>query len=66
MFKVFDPVEETVIEREGEELVIRSTPPAVTSSSCCSHAREAGNVKDLGIQRVAAPGQNGAVVEPDP
>lgn len=58
--KVFDPVEETMIERRGEEWVIRSTPAGRYQFKLLV-AREAGNLKDLWIQRVPAPGQNGAV-----
>lgn len=60
VYKVFDPVEETMIERQGEEWVIRSTPAGRYQFKLLV-AREAGNVKDVWIQRVPAPGQNGAV-----
>ncbi len=58
--KVFDPIEETVVGREGEEWTIRSTPAGRYQFKLLV-AREAGNVKDLWIQRVPGPGQNGAV-----
>jgi len=58
--KVFDPDEETLLERQGEEWIVRSTPAGRYQFKLLV-AREAGNVKDLWIQRVPASGQGGAV-----
>jgi hypothetical protein len=58
--KVFDPESESTVEREGTEWTIRSTPAGRYQFKLLV-AREAGNVKDLWIQRVPAPGQAGQV-----
>jgi hypothetical protein len=54
--KVFDPEEETVAEFDGEQWVIRETPAGRYQIKLLV-AREAGNVKQLWIQRV--PGGDG-------
>jgi len=55
--KVFDPEVETMVVWEGEERVIRETPHGRYQWKLLV-AREAGNVKELWIQRV--PGAEGA------
>lgn len=60
IYKVFDPAEETIVERHGEEWVLSSTPAGRYQVKLLV-AREAGNVKDLWIQRVPASGQTEAV-----
>ena len=58
--KVFDPETETIVERVGEEWLVSSTPQGRYQFKLLV-AREAGNVKEIWIQRVPAPGANGAV-----
>ena len=58
--KVFDPETETIVERVGEEWLVSSTPLGRYQFKLLV-AREAGNVKEIWIQRVPAPGANGAV-----
>lgn len=58
--KVFDPETESIVELDGEEWVIRATPAGRYQFRLLV-AREAGNVKEMWIQRVPAPGMNGAV-----
>lgn len=58
--KVFDPETESTVELEGEEWLISSTPAGRYQFKLLV-ARDAGNVKEIWIQRVPAPGVNGAV-----
>lgn len=58
--KVFDPETESIVELAGEEWLIRSTPAGRYQFKLLV-ARESGNVKEIWIQRVPAPGTNGAV-----
>lgn len=58
--KVFDPETETMIDVELDEWIIRETPAGRYQFKLLV-AREPGNVKELWIQRVPAPGTNGTV-----
>jgi Shedu protein SduA, C-terminal len=58
--KVFDPKSESEVLREGEEWTIRETPAGRYQFKLLV-TREAGNVKELWIQRVPAPGVDGPV-----
>lgn len=58
--KVFDPETESIVELDGEEWLISSTPAGRYQFKLLV-AREAGNVKEIWIQRVPAPDANGAV-----
>jgi len=58
--KVFDPETESTVELEGEEWLISSTPAGRYQFKLLV-AREAGNVKEIWVQRVPASGINGAV-----
>jgi hypothetical protein len=60
IYKVFDPQSESEILREGEEWTIRQTPAGRYQFKLLV-TREAGNVKELWIQRVPAAGVEGAV-----
>jgi hypothetical protein len=60
VYKVFDPGSESEILREGEEWTIHETPAGRYQFKLLV-TREAGNVKDLWIQRVPAPGVEGPV-----
>jgi len=60
IYKVFDPASETLVERDGEEWLIRETPAGRYQFKLLV-AREAGNVKELWIQRVPASGSKGIV-----
>lgn len=55
--KVFDPDSETVITRDVEEWTICETPAGRYQFKLLV-AREPGNVKEIWIQRVPAPGSN--------
>ena len=58
--KVFDPDSETIIERDGEEWLVRETPAGRYQFKLLV-CREAGNVKELWIQRVPGDGETGNV-----
>lgn len=58
--KVFDPETETLVECDGDEWLISSTPAGRYQFKLLV-AREAGNVKEMWIQRVPGTGANGAV-----
>lgn len=59
-YKVLDPREETIVECEGEEWVIKTTPKGRYQFKLLL-VREQGNVKRLWIQRVPAQGRTDAV-----
>ena len=56
--KVFDPETESMVDQEVDQWVIRETPAGRYQIKLLV-ARVPGNVKDLWIQRVPAPGQSG-------
>lgn len=58
--KVFDPATQSMIDRELDEWVIRTTRAGRYQIKLLV-ARDPGNVKELWIQRVPAPGTSGAV-----
>jgi hypothetical protein len=60
IYKVFEDDEESRLELEGDDWVVYRTPAGrfQTKLLVC---REGGNVKELWIQRVPGPGQNGHV-----
>lgn len=58
--KVFDPASETMVDRELDAWVIRETPAGRYQFKLLV-ARDRGNVKELWIQRVPAPGRAGTV-----
>lgn len=60
IYKVFDPSEETEVEVDGEEWVVSETPAGRYQVKLLV-ARESGNVKELWVQRVPAPGSGGQV-----
>ncbi|MGW4393838.1 Shedu immune nuclease family protein [Amycolatopsis nivea] len=60
VYKVFDPGSETVVVLDGEQWVV-SESPAGRYQIKLLVAREAGNVRELWIQRVPANGQGGKV-----
>ena len=60
VYKVFDPETESTVEIEGEEWLISSTPAGRYQFKLLV-ARDAGNVKEIWIQRVPAPDFNGEV-----
>src|SRR2546423_776367 len=60
IYKVFDPETEHLLERDGEEWVIRQTPGGRYQFKLLL-AREGGNLKHLWIQRVPGAGKGGAV-----
>jgi hypothetical protein len=51
VYKVFDPETESMVQREGEEWVVRETPAGRFQIKLLM-AREAGNVKEIWIHRV--------------
>lgn len=60
VYKVFDPPDESEAAQDGEEWVIRTTPAGRYQTKLLV-AREAGNVKELWIQRVPGTGSADAV-----
>ncbi len=60
VYKVFDPLGETILDYDGEEWLIRETEAGRYQFKLLI-AREAGNVKELWIQRVPAAGAHGSV-----
>lgn len=60
VYKVFDPESESEVVQDGEEWVVRTTPGGRYQTKLLV-AREAGNVKELWIQRVPGKGSADSV-----
>lgn len=60
IYKVFDPETESFILREADDWVLKETPAGRYQIRFLV-AREAGNVKQIWIERVPTPGNNGEI-----
>jgi hypothetical protein len=60
IYKVFDPETESFILREADDWVLKETPAGRYQIRFLV-AREAGNVKQVWIERVPTPGNNGEI-----